>query len=79
MSLTTLRSLIKTRSKKKVQELAWKVVEKYVLRQGALELLELEDGRFVLQLILKYVPRVRRLSMRPLLSQSPLKTIALTA
>ena len=79
LDLGTLGSIIKTRSKKKVQALSRTLAQKYLDLKGALELIELDDGRFVLQLKPKYAPYVRRLSMRPLLSQSPLKTLAYIA
>ena len=79
LDLGTLGSIIKTRSKNKVQALSRTLVQKYLSLNGALELVELDDGRFVLQLKPKYATHVRRLSMRPLLSQSPLKTLSYIA
>jgi len=79
LELKTLGSVIAVRSKKRVQALSRQLAQRYLDRKGALELIELDDGRFVLQLKPKYVPRVRRLSIRPLLSASPLKTLAYIA
>jgi len=79
LDLGTLGSIIKTRSKKKVQALSRTLAQKYLDLKGALELIELDDGRFVLQLKPRYAPFVRRLAIRPLLSQSPLKTLAYIA
>ena len=79
LELKTLGSVIAVRSKKRVQALSRQLTQRYLDRKGALELIELDDGRFVLQLKPKYVPRVRRLSIRPLLSASPLKTLAYIA
>lgn len=79
LDVGTLGSVIRTRSKRKVQALTRMLVEEYSKREGALELLELDDGRFVLQLRSEYVPRVRRLAMRPLLTPGPLKTLAYIA
>jgi len=79
LDLKTLGSVIKTRSKRKVQALSRTLAQRYLDRKGVLEVIELDDGRFVLQLKPNYVPRVRQLSMRPLLSQSPLKTLAFIA
>jgi len=53
--------------------------EKYRQKSGALEILELEDGRFALQLKPEYVNRVRRLATRPLLTLGPLKTLSYIA
>lgn len=79
LDLVTLGSILKIRSKKKVQALSRTLAQKYLDLKGALELIELDDGRFVLQLKPKYAPYVKRLSMRPLLSQSPLRTLAYIA
>jgi len=79
LDLKTLGSIIKSRSKKKIQALSRTLAQKYLDLKGALELIELDDGRFVLQLKPKYAPHVKRLSIRPLLSQSSLKTLAYIA
>ena len=79
LDLKTLGSVIKIRSKKKVKALAKLLAEEYSKREGPLELLELDDGRFVLQLKSKHVSSVKRLVMRPLLSAGPLKTLAYIA
>jgi len=75
----TLGSVIRIRSKTKILELARMLVEKYRQTSGALEILELEDGRFALQLRPEYVPRVRRFATRPLLTPGPLKTLSYIA
>jgi segregation and condensation protein B len=59
--------------------LARKLVEEYKNRDTALEVLELEDERFVLQLKAEYTPKVRKLAIRPLLSRGPLKTLSYIA
>lgn len=79
LDLKTLASVLKTRSKKKVQRLAQQLKETYRGRDTALELLALEDERFVLQLKAEYTPDVRRLAVRPLLSVGPLKTLSYVA
>lgn len=79
LDLKTLASVIKTRSKNKTRKLARKLVEEYGDRDTALEILELEDERFVLQLKAKYTPKVRRLALRPLLSLGPLRTLSYIA
>jgi segregation and condensation protein B len=79
IDLKTLASILKTRSKKKVQLLARTLMEEYNNRQTALEVLELEDERYVLQLKAEYTPEVRRLAVRPLLSVGPLKTLSYIA
>ena len=79
LDLKTLGSLIKTRSKRKVQRLAKALMKEYKNRSTALEILELEGERFVLQLKAEYTPKVRRLATRPLLSRGPLKTLSYIA
>jgi len=79
LQLKTLASITRLYSKRKVQEIARSITEEYKNRDGALEVLETEDGKFVMQLKHKFVHRVRRLSMKPLLSEGPLKTLAYIA
>ncbi len=79
LDLKTLASVLKTRSKKKAQRLAQQLAETYKTRDTALELLALEDERYVLQLKSEYTPEVRRLAVRPLLSVGPLKTLSYIA
>jgi len=79
LDLKTLGSILRTRSKRRVQNLGRALIKKYENRDTALEVLELEDQRFVLQLKGKYSPRVRRLAMKPLVSLGPLKTLSYIA
>jgi segregation and condensation protein B len=79
LDLNTIGSVIKTHSKARVQKLARTLMEDYRKRETALEILELEDKRFVLQLKVEYTTAVRRLSIRPLLLTGPLKTLSYIA
>jgi len=79
LDLRTLASVLKTRSKNKVRRLAKTLTGTYKSRETALEILELEDERFVMQLKTEYTPQVRRLAFRPLLSIGPLKTLSYIA
>jgi len=79
LNIETLGSIIGTQSEKKVKALANGLIEVYLKRHGALELIELKGQRFVLQLKPRYLPHVKRLAMRPLLSKGPLKTLAYIA
>jgi segregation and condensation protein B len=79
LDLKTLGYIIKTRSKKKVQQLARMLADEYKKRDTALEVLELADQRFVLQLKSDYSSRVRKLAVRPLLTDGPLRTLAYIA
>ena len=79
LDLKTLCKVIGSRSERKVQKLARTLMEEYKRRNTALEILELEDRRFVLQLKTEYSDRVRRLAIRPLLTTGPLRTLSYIA
>lgn len=79
LDLKTLGSLVGSRSKRRVLGLVRTLMKEYAERDSALEILELEDERFVLQLKAEYSPKVRRLALRPLLSKGPLRTLSYIA
>lgn len=79
LDLKTLASVIRTRSKKVVQQIARILKQEYDSRNTSLEILELEDERFVMQLRAQYSPRVQKLAIRPLLTTGPLKTLSYIA
>ncbi|MBN1785158.1 MAG: SMC-Scp complex subunit ScpB [Candidatus Bathyarchaeota archaeon] len=79
LDLKTLANVVGTRSKKKVMKLARALVADYMRRDTALEVLELEGQRFVMQLKVEYTGNVRKLATRPLLSAGPLKTLSYIA
>jgi segregation and condensation protein B len=54
-------------------------MQEYTRRSTALEILELKDERYVLQLKSDFTPYVRKLVNRPLLSTGPLKTLSYIA
>ncbi|HSQ52991.1 MAG TPA: SMC-Scp complex subunit ScpB [Acidobacteriota bacterium] len=79
LDLKTLANIVGTRSKKKVMKLARALVADYMRRDTALEVLELEGERFVMQLKIEYTGNVRKLATKPLLSAGPLKTLSYIA
>ncbi|MCW4035525.1 MAG: SMC-Scp complex subunit ScpB [Candidatus Bathyarchaeota archaeon] len=79
LDLKTLANISGSRSKKKVRKLAKMLVEDYSNRNSAIEILELEGERFVMQLKADFTGKVRKLSTRPLLSAGPLKTLSYIA
>jgi segregation and condensation protein B len=79
LDLNELCSVLKTRSKNKARKLAKMLMQKYEVNHVALEILELKDERYVLQLKADYTPLVKRLVNRPLLSAGPLKTLSYIA
>jgi segregation and condensation protein B len=62
-----------------VQKLARTLIKEYAARKTSLEILELKDERYVLQLKADFTPQVKRLVNRPLLSIGPLKTLSYVA
>jgi segregation and condensation protein B len=79
LDLKTLGSIVGFRSEEKVKDLARALKEKYGSDGSALEVLELSDGRFVMQLKPQYVPHVKRLATRQLLTPGPMKTLSFIA
>ena len=79
LSLSELCSALKTRSKNKARKLVKVVVDEYANRNTALEILELKDERYVMQLKKELTPFVKKLVKTPLLSKGALKTLAYIA
>jgi segregation and condensation protein B len=79
LDVQTLASIVKTRSEDKVREMARAVAERYRHSETSIEVLELQDGRFVMQLKPEYVSAVRKLATRKLLTPGPLKTLSFIA
>lgn len=79
LDLQTLASVVKMRSADKVREIARSVTERYRQSNTSLEVLELQDGRFVMQLKPEYVSAVKKLATRKLLTPGPLKTLSFIA
>ena len=79
LDLKTLGSVIGLRSEEKTRETARKLKDRYIQDGRAIEVLELTDGRFVMQLKPQYTPHVRRLATRQLLTPGPMKTLSFIA
>jgi segregation and condensation protein B len=79
LDLNELCAVLGTRSKKKTKKLTSILMQEYSARNTALEILELKDERYVLQLKADFTPLVKRLVNRPLLSSGPLKTLSYIA
>jgi len=78
IDLKTLGSILGMRSEEKIRETARELKELY--KDGrAIEVLELSDGRFVMQLRPRYAPYVKRLATRQLLTPGPMKTLSFIA
>jgi segregation and condensation protein B len=79
LDLNELCSVLSTRSKKKTKKFTKALIKEYSARNTALEILELKDDRYVLQLKADFTPLVKKLVNRPLLSSGPLKTLSYIA
>jgi segregation and condensation protein B len=75
----TLGSVAGFRSEDKTKELARQLKDKYAGNGSCLEILELSDGRFVMQLKPQYVKHVKRLATRQLLTPGPMRTLSFIA
>ena len=79
IDLKTLGSVIALRSDEKIRDIVRRVIDRYRKDNGAIEVLELNDGRFVMQLKPQYVTHVKRLATRQLLTPGPMKTLSFIA
>lgn len=79
LDLNELCSVLSTRSKKKTRRFTKALMQEFSARNTALEILELKDDRYVLQLKADFTPLVKKLVNRPLLSAGPLKTLSYIA
>jgi segregation and condensation protein B len=79
LDLNELCSVLGTRSKKKAKKFVSTLLQEYSARNTPLEILELKDERYVLQLKADFTPLVKKFVNRPLLSSGPLKTLSYIA
>lgn len=79
LDLKELCSVLSTRSKKKTKKILKMLIKEYRSKRTALEIIELKDDRYVLQLKAEFTPLVKKLVNRPLLSSGPLKTLSYIA
>jgi segregation and condensation protein B len=79
LDVNEICAVLGSRSKKNAQKLITRLTQDYASRHTALEILELKDERYVLQLKAEFTPLVKKLVSRPLLSSGPLKTLSYIA
>ncbi len=79
LDFKTIGSVIGARSEEKIRSIARAIAERYAKMDSPLQVLELPDGRFVMQLRPEFVKNVRKLSNRPLLTPGPLRTLSFIA
>jgi len=72
-------SVIGARSEDKIRTIATAVSERYRLAGSPIQVVELPDGRFVMQLKAEFAKHVRKLASRPLLTPGPLRTLSFIA
>ena len=79
LDLKTIGSVIGARSEDKIRGIASAVSERYRTANSPLQVVELPDGRFVMQLKAEFAKHVRKLANRPLLTPGPLRTLSFIA
>src|SRR5207244_12140701 len=79
LDLKTLGNVIGARSEDKIRAIAQTVMEKYNQNESPIQIVELPDGRWVMQLKATLTKYVRRLSNRPLLTPGPLTPLGFIA
>src|SRR5437016_13374868 len=76
LDLKMIGSVIGARSEDKIRGIATAVAERYRLAGSPIQVVELPDGRFVMQLKAEFVNHVRKLENRPILTTGPIRTIS---
>ena len=79
LDLKTIGSIIGARSEEKIRSIATAVAQRYKAADSPLQVLELPDGRFVMQLKGEFAKHVKKLANRPLLTPGPLRTLSFIA
>lgn len=79
LDLKTIGSIIGARSEEKIKAIARAVTDRYKASGSPLQVVELPDGRFVMQLRAEFARHVKKLSNRPLLTPGPLRTLSFIA
>jgi segregation and condensation protein B len=79
LDIKTIGSIIGARSEEKIKTIARTIKERYEKSESPIQVMELPDGRFVMQLRPEIAKHVRKLSNRPLLTPGPLRTLSFIA
>jgi segregation and condensation protein B len=79
LDLNMLSSISKAKSERNLQNLLSILMKKYNDLDGPIQILKLQDERYVMQLKPEYCKYVKKLSNRPLLKKAPLKTLSFIA
>jgi segregation and condensation protein B len=79
LEVKTIGAVIGARSEEKIKGIVRSIKERYEKSESPIQILELPDGRFVMQLKPEVAKHVRKLSNRPLLTPGPLRTLSFIA
>src|SRR5437867_5433804 len=79
LDIKTIGPIIGGRSEERIKSLGRTIAERYAKSDSPIQVLELPDGRFVMQLKPEFAKHVRKLSNRPLLTPGPLRTLSFIA
>src|SRR5881409_623386 len=79
LDLKMIGSIIGARSEDKIRGIEMAVSERYKIAESPIQVVELPDGRFVMQLKGEFAKHVRKLANRPLLTPGPLRTLSFIA
>jgi segregation and condensation protein B len=79
LGLRTIGRISGTRSKDRILKTAGHLREKYQTYDSSIEILELKNHRFVMQLKPEYSRKVRKLSLQSMLTKGPLRTLSYIA
>src|SRR5436309_1129806 len=79
LDLKMIGSVIGARSEDKIRGIATAVSKRYRSAGSPIQVVELPDGRFVMQLKAEFAKQVRKLASRPLLTPGPLRTLSFIA
>jgi len=79
LDLKTIGSVVGARSEDKIRSIATTISERYKNADSPIQVVELPDGRFVMQLKAEFAKHVRKLANKPLLTPGPLRTLSFIA
>jgi segregation and condensation protein B len=79
LDLLTLSSISRLRSQNRTRKVARAIASQYRQSDGAVEVVELPDERFVMRVRREYSESVRRIAVKPLVTRGALKTLTLIA
>jgi len=77
LDILTLSSVSRLRSQLKTRKIARALASRYKQNDGAVEVVELPDERFVMRVRREYSESIRRISVKPLVTRGALKTLTL--